>query len=428
MNRTLPLPALAKIFADTAEIDSDYAAEIIRDFFAVISHTLSEGEQVRVKGLGTFSIGHDAENPVIFIPDREFAAQVNSPFEAFSPIEIPAGIDPATLTVAADASRSRQDIVSEPVSELDTKPEPDSEPETVQGPAPIIEPAPGPVSVEEEFVEEDIIEEEIVEERIVEEPAEESAEESKADIAETKDEPETEPETGSEHVIEQRAENKSEPESMALPEPKQEECSYADSDMHNDDDADEEQVYILPHRRRSVSSVVIISAATLLLGIIIGSVAAYFGHDKIVSAFSGRDSKTEQSQTATKPPTTTAKNINNGVSKASHTQTPPVSVTAEEKPETPPSAETRPKAKEPVYDTIGPRNFLTTMAGRHYGEKEFWVYIYDANASKLRHPDRIKPGTKILIPDYSTLPLTGDHKADVLAAKRHGSDIYARFK
>ena len=138
MNRTLPLPALAKIFADIAEIDSDYAAEIIRDFFAVISHTLSEGEQMRVKGLGTFSIGHDAENPVIFIPDREFAAQVNSPFEAFSPIEIPAGIDPATLTVAADASRSRQDIVSEPVSELDTKPEPDSEPETVQGPAPII--------------------------------------------------------------------------------------------------------------------------------------------------------------------------------------------------------------------------------------------------------------------------------------------------
>jgi len=68
------------------------------------------------------------------------------------------------------------------------------------------------------------------------------------------------------------------------------------------------------------------------------------------------------------------------------------------------------------------------MAGRHYGEKECWVYIYDANASKLRHPDRIKPGTKILIPDYSTLPLTGDHKADVLAAKRHGSDIYARFK
>ena len=202
----------------------------------------------------------------------------------------------------------------------------------------------------------------------------------------------------------------------------------ANNESHIDEDAEEEQVYILPHRRRSMSSVVLIAAATLLLGIIIGSVAAYFGHDKIVSAFIGRDSKTEQSQTDAKVTTQTANDIDSKASEAPQKQTSSETVAAEEKSEPQNPAESQPKAKEPVYDTIGPRNFLTTMAGRHYGEKEFWVYIYDANASKLRHPDRIKPGTKILIPDYSTLPLTGDHKADVLAAKRHGSDIYARFK
>lgn len=386
MNRTLPLPALAKIFADIAEIDSDYAAEIIREFFAVISHTLSEGEQVRVKGLGTFSIGHDAENPVIFIPEREFAAQVNSPFEAFSPIEIPAGIDPATLTVAAEATESQQEAVSEPIPE----------PEQVPEPAPMPEPLPLEEAVEEEIFEE-------------------VAEETQIAIAETQPEPEPEPEP--------------EPAPEPLPAPQQEDHPDANNESHIDEDAEEEeQVYILPHRRRSMSSVVLIAAATLLLGIIIGSVAAYFGHDKIVSAFIGRDSKTEQSQTDAKVTTQTANDIDSKVSEAPQKQTSSETVAAEEKSEPQNPAESQPKAKEPVYDTIGPRNFLTTMAGRHYGEKEFWVYIYDANASKLRHPDRIKPGTKILIPDYSTLPLTGDHKADVLAAKRHGSDIYARFK
>ena len=42
------------------------------------------------------------------------------------------------------------------------------------------------------------------------------------------------------------------------------------------------------------------------------------------------------------------------------------------------------------------------MARRHYGAQVYWVYIYEANADHLGHPDRIAPGTRLLIPPRST--------------------------
>ena len=83
--------------------------------------------------------------------------------------------------------------------------------------------------------------------------------------------------------------------------------------------------------------------------------------------------------------------------------------------------------KEPVYDTVGPTTFLTTLARRHYGQMEYWVYIYKANP-KLGNPNRIAPGTKLLIPDKSELPLTGNHDADVRAAKKLAGQIEAKYR
>lgn len=41
---------------------------------------------------------------------------------------------------------------------------------------------------------------------------------------------------------------------------------------------------------------------------------------------------------------------------------------------------------------------LTRIALRHYGVKEFWVYIYEANKDKFTSPDQITPGTVLKIP------------------------------
>lgn len=88
-------------------------------------------------------------------------------------------------------------------------------------------------------------------------------------------------------------------------------------------------------------------------------------------------------------------------------------------------ADTKP-SDSPVYDTITKQRFLTTMAKQHYGNYHLWPYIYEANKS-LGHPDRIRPGTKVIVPPLSKLGIDPDNPADITKAKRKGAAIYARY-
>lgn len=83
--------------------------------------------------------------------------------------------------------------------------------------------------------------------------------------------------------------------------------------------------------------------------------------------------------------------------------------------------------KEPVTDTIKPGRFLTTMAREHYGCMEYWVYIYEANAARLGHPDRLSAGTVVTVPDADSLGLDPANEAKIQEAKRKAESIYSRF-
>ncbi|MCM1310378.1 MAG: HU family DNA-binding protein [Bacteroides sp.] len=78
----------------------------------------------------------------------------------------------------------------------------------------------------------------------------------------------------------------------------------------------------------------------------------------------------------------------------------------------------------PITDTITATRFLTTMARQHYGQMEYWVYIYEANATKLGHPDRLSAGTVVTIP---VLEFDLSDPAQIDVAKRMAKEIYGRF-
>ena len=80
-----------------------------------------------------------------------------------------------------------------------------------------------------------------------------------------------------------------------------------------------------------------------------------------------------------------------------------------------------------VYDTIGDTRYLTTMAKAHYGNYNFWPYIYEENKSMLGHPDRIRPGTPIVIPKLSKYGVDPSKNEDIEKAKQLGVEIYARY-
>lgn len=87
------------------------------------------------------------------------------------------------------------------------------------------------------------------------------------------------------------------------------------------------------------------------------------------------------------------------------------------------------KAPEVVTDTITSRKFLTTLAKKHYGKKNYWVFIYQENKSRLRHPDRISPGTVVVIPPIEKYVIPGSHEDSVKrATSRLTGEIYSRYR
>ena len=82
----------------------------------------------------------------------------------------------------------------------------------------------------------------------------------------------------------------------------------------------------------------------------------------------------------------------------------------------------------PVYDIVSTTRYLTTMAQQHYGDFNFWPIIYKENQAILGHPDRIKPGTKVVVPPLSKYNVDPANPEDVKRMKREGSAIYAKYK
>lgn len=82
----------------------------------------------------------------------------------------------------------------------------------------------------------------------------------------------------------------------------------------------------------------------------------------------------------------------------------------------------------PVYDTVSKTRFLTTMATEYYGNFNFWPIIYEENKAILGHPNRIKPGTKVKIPTLKKYGVDPNNPDDIEKMKSKGKEIYARYK
>lgn len=68
------------------------------------------------------------------------------------------------------------------------------------------------------------------------------------------------------------------------------------------------------------------------------------------------------------------------------------------------------------------------MAKDHYGNFNLWPYIYEENKAILGHPDRIKPGTQVVVPDLKKYGVDPTNPKDIAKAKRKGVEIYSRYK
>lgn len=95
------------------------------------------------------------------------------------------------------------------------------------------------------------------------------------------------------------------------------------------------------------------------------------------------------------------------------------------------SLEVKTDAKQTINittDTVGRTRFLTTMARKYYGEMLFWVYIYEENKGILGNPNRIKPGTIVIIPEAEKYGIDKNDSVCIEKAKLKAIEIYAPYQ
>lgn len=80
----------------------------------------------------------------------------------------------------------------------------------------------------------------------------------------------------------------------------------------------------------------------------------------------------------------------------------------------------RPQGGAAVSEVVRPGDTFRTLALRYYGSKDFWVYIFLANRSKVIHPNMLSSGKTLVIPAAASLGIDANSAASLAKARELG--------
>lgn len=381
MENKLSTAALAGVLAEISGKNRKFCEDFIRELFHLVADSLANGENVRIKGFGNFKLVEvdaragvnvssgerqefAAHKKVVFTPAKEISALINAPFEMFESVEIDDEL-PTEMIESQQADEIKEERSS--VRENHTP---------LQS-----------VSPNEESIE--TTENEVGDTRL-----EEGSEEEEFDDIFTYE------------AYEEKAAPEEEPETSVPKEiPGENPAASLDNSDNPTLEYDNEMTSVQQNKKKFAWGFFAGAGSTLIVCLVIFMLGCFFNWWPV--NFGSSDSKV-----------TVPENVE--IVKAE-----PVPVDTTEEPV--PEDETTPEIP-PVYDTVSTTRYLTTIAREHYGNFNFWPYIYLENQSFLGHPDRITPGTKVVVPPLSKYGVNPENKADIEAAKKKSMEIYARFK
>ena len=389
MNEKITLPVLTTLLSRATGDSKKQSEDFLREFFSLISATLQNGESVKIKNIGVFKLievearksvnvtnGAANEIPahrkVVFIPSKELAADVNEPFEMFETVELAAPIE--------DVEDGAEIVI--PESGLEDFPE-----ETMV-----------------EMVEEERIADAVI---VTDSPAESDSTDIEPDKHENVE-----------------AAISDEPDTVQItPEEPQELCAMEQSAVsdENEETAYPQGAEVSYHRSGNVRFWWG-ALCGFVAGCLVGIVAMYMMFPDHLAKEDSSEAEVAVAEVAVPADPSAAVG---SIAAAEDTASAVVEEPAEEEVQDE-VAPTRP-SDEKVYDTITKTRYLTTMAQDHYGNFNFWPYIYKENQAILGHPDRIRPGTKVVVPKLSKYGVSVDNPKDIVAAKRLGVEIYSRY-
>lgn len=413
MNEKITLPSLTQLLALRSGDSKKQAEDFLKEFFGLISSTIVDGEQIKVKDLGVFktttvearksvnvSTGEEHHIPshrkVVFVPSKELAALINEPFEMFETVEL---VDD-NIELTPQSDEDLEDFVDSSTDEVapEVTAQATDEPQSTEEPDVTSESTVKPQSTEESEVLYTVEEETV------------------SDVRPSEIEPEIQSET-------EKTEQPLAPQAPPHTEPQTESIESEVEDIE-------------PAKKSNFWPGVLCGVIALLL--IECVIWLSIGYVK-GNLFPWNTDQNPSVVVAT--PATPADPIPDSVVDAvgeTETVTQVKEPTGEEANPTAKATTEADDVKEDVaptapsdqkvYDTITKTRYLTTMAKDHYGNYHLWPYIYEENKSFLGHPDRIKPGTKVVIPDLKKYGVNPNNPDDIAKAKKKGIQIYSKYK
>lgn len=410
MAQTINLPGLiSRISNETGASPAD-VRRFLHELFASIESSLEAGDAVNIDGLGEFVKGESSSSPVLFRADAAFAARLNEPFAAFEAVELNEGAEQEFG--AAEFTNPEADAE---FGSGENAPQPPAQPYIVlEEVADDISITPHPTLEPEQIQETELESESATEEESGPEPATEQPDTPDNEVVDTTPEIPTPP------VI-QSAENL---------QPIQNIPEVAEAE----DDQLSVETQNMPATREQ--NRVLWFILCILIGLLIGLCGGYFAGKVMGSvsipedfeySYSKENEEVESPEgTLTEQPapdpevTETIATID----EAQNTSAQP------DKSESTSSADAAsapaPAAKQPVYDTVTQSRYLALIAKEHYGVKNYWIFIYEANPG-LGNPNKIAPGTKVLVPDISTFAEEST-KATTAKASRKIGELQKKYK
>lgn len=471
MNQKIPFHELAKKISGTTSISEESAEVSIKNFFDLLGEVVVDGESVKIKGLGSFSVSSvNGERIVEFIPDKEISEVINAPFESFEPVVLNDGVTTDMLSdVGSELTQTMSDSVSSASPDSTVK----SYPEAIE-PVQIAHDETAPDNQNEQPIpsqelvhtQDDIIEEcksevvEVTDEGIV------VSESRLAGLDEGTLTTNTEPLSSEEKTDSQVQDN------TTLIETGTADAKVATAPDVNTEGGEQKQLESKKQEVVVVPPVEIAATTTvkspvleeepeeyvehvsesesnnggfgwgflvgLIVGLALGACAVYlaidylFPHGRLSTDNDATESISDDIQEeavlsidSVAPPVAedsvqTVQTENSGAEAG-------LAVASPVQPESEKSVS---QAQVPAVrrDTVRRGYLIHDMSKKYYGAKDFWVYIYEENKSKIGNPNKMQPGEVLIIPAPEKYGIDASNPESLRRARNKAGEILSKYK
>lgn len=459
MNNIINLKRLVELIAQASGCSLGVADAFVRAFTTEVKEGLRNGEQVTIKGLGTFTLSNGPEKNVYLEVDNELADKVNAPFAMFVNEELASDV---SQTDFENPSRTLEILKSEQlesekkVTDEVVIPTKKTDKNGFNGER-LIEVHPDTIPPKEEETIETIEESELTinvnpTEGYVLEPDENITstsamqEDAKEYSLVPEEEPINIPQPEKTEAKEAKTEIISEP-VKASPPFNSIEAQEPDVDSTQQihdiptppsyyedyEEEEEEEEYDNQGSKSSIPYLWIIWS--IVIGFLIGLLVGFFLHEPIMKKFEPSLTELEIEELELEDEELQIEGFKETTDSISPTANDSIAetysgseqtATIETATEAPASQTEKAVSDEPVYDVV--TKSLTDLARKHYGEKDFWIYIYLENSDKIGDPSRVQKNTRVKIPPLEKYATSPSRDENLRLARNEIAKVLSKYK